>query len=369
MAFQLPPWMSGNGTPYSNADTLMGVGLGLLGGKNAQEQVAGAAINFSNDRQMGKMVNKTVAFLEKSYPDLAEAVKAGNLSAGDAWKMAYSQKLEAEKPKNDFMAVGGSLYNKGTGEWITPPAGPEGAPEFGLQPVWGEVGGKPALGQISKDGTFKQLDLPEGFQLSTGTGTVDLGTQIGTVDKRTGQVISTTPKDIAGAEREKGVGKAQGEAVVGLPAAIQGADYGIKLIDEMIAHPGRETATGASSTWDPRNYAPGTDATDFQVRARQVEGRAFLEAFDALKGGGAITEIEGQKATQAAARLDRAQSDEEYLTALKELRTLLEVGKQRALQRAGGGAPVAPAAPAPAQAAAPANPGGTTGGGLKWRVK
>jgi len=128
MAFQLPSWMSGNGTPYSNADTLMGVGLGLLGGKNAQEQVAGAAINFSNDRQMGKMVNKTVQFLEKSYPDLADAVKSGSLSAGDAWKMAYQHKLEAEKPKSP-LEINGRLVDPNTfqvlADFSDKPQGPQ----------------------------------------------------------------------------------------------------------------------------------------------------------------------------------------------------------------------------------------------------
>ncbi|MQU85697.1 hypothetical protein [Sinorhizobium meliloti] len=124
----LPSWMSGNGTPYSNADTLTSVGLGLLSGKTAQDQVANAAMNFANERQMGRMVNKTVAFLEKQYPDLAEAVKAGNLSAGDAWKMAYQHKLEAEKPKSP-LEVNGRLIDPSTyqvlADFSDPPKGPQ----------------------------------------------------------------------------------------------------------------------------------------------------------------------------------------------------------------------------------------------------
>lgn len=130
--------------------------------------------------------------------------------------------------------------------------------------------------------------------------------------------------------------------MAGLPAAIQSADYGISLIDAMLTHPGRETATGASSTWDPRNYLPGTDATDFQVRAKQIEGQAFLEAFEGLKGAGQITEVEGAKATQAKARLDRAQSDDEYRAALIELKGILDLGKKRAMQKAGIAVPEEP---------------------------
>ncbi|PDT47333.1 hypothetical protein CO661_14215 [Sinorhizobium fredii] len=341
-----------------NNQALLQTGLGLLGGRTGQEQASMGAQGLAGALQ----ANKTVAFLEKQYPDLAEAVKTGTLSAGDAWKLAYTQKIEAAKPKNNFMAVGKNLYNFETGDWVTPPAGSGDPPEFGLQPVWGQdAQGNPVIGQLSKDGTFRQTQMPEGFQLSTGTGTVDLGTHIGTVDKRTGNVIATTQKDLAGAEREKNLGKTQAEAISNLPAAIQSADYGIKLIDEMIKHPGRGTATGASSTWDPRNYLSGTDATDFQVRARQVEGQAFLEAFESLKGAGQITEVEGAKATQAKARLDRAQSDQEYLAALEELKGILEIGKQRAIQKARGSSNT----PVPAQTGA----GGTTGSGLKWSVE
>ncbi len=136
-------------------------------------------------------------------------------------------------------------------------------------------------------------------------------------------------------------GKAQGEAVAGLPNALQKADQGINVIDQLIAAPGRETMTGTSGMIDPRNYVGGTKAKDARALHDQVAGQAFLEAFESLKGGGQITEVEGNKATQAMARLDRAQTDEEYKKALIELKGILQTGKSRAVKRA---APSAPAA-------------------------
>ena len=142
------------------------------------------------------------------------------------------------------------------------------------------------------------------------------------------------PKDIAGAAAEKERGEAAGRAVAGLPEAVAKADQSITLIDQMIKHPGRETATGVSGALDPRNYLPGTSARDFQVRAKQLTGQAFLAAFESLKGGGHITEIEGQKATEAIARLDRSQSDDEFMQSLKDLRLVLQQGKARAVIKA-----------------------------------
>lgn len=103
----------------------------------------------------------------------------------------------------------------------------------------------------------------------------------------------------------------------------------IAVIDKALAHPGRETATGLSGKVYPQNYIPGTDATDFQVLLDQIGGSAFLQGFQNLKGGGAITEIEGKKAEQAIARLNRAQSDEEFERSLRDLRDVMAAGQAR----------------------------------------
>jgi hypothetical protein len=113
----------------------------------------------------------------------------------------------------------------------------------------------------------------------------------------------------------------------------------IAVIDKALMHPGRQTATGLSGSIDPRNYVPGTDATDFRAVLDQIGGSAFLQAFESLKGGGAITEVEGKKATDAIARLNRAQSDAEFETSLNDLRKVMVDGYER-LGR--GKAPSAP---------------------------
>jgi hypothetical protein len=92
------------------------------------------------------------------------------------------------------------------------------------------------------------------------------------------------------------------------------------VLDKALNHPGLDTATGLSGTIDPRNYIPGTDAKDFNVVMDQIKGKAFLQAFQTLKGGGQITEVEGKKATDAIARLNTAQSTPEFKKALMELR-------------------------------------------------
>ena len=95
-------FFAGNDTPYNNSSSLLGVGLGLLSGKTAQDQVGQAASNFYNERQMGKTYNKTLQFLQQNNPDLAQAVESGAMGPADAYKLYYAQKLEAQKPVRNF---------------------------------------------------------------------------------------------------------------------------------------------------------------------------------------------------------------------------------------------------------------------------
>ncbi|CAL8974416.1 hypothetical protein RHODGE_RHODGE_03326 [Rhodoplanes serenus] len=232
-----------------------------------------------------------------------------------------------------------------------------GAGEYGLQPVWGrDEQGNPVMMQPGKSGEAIRTKLPDGVTLSGKEPIrMDAGTHFVLMDPLTRQVIGQVPKNIEGKEAAEERGKALGQAQVALPGTIAKAEQTTGLIDAMINHPGRTTATGASRWADPRNYIPGTSAKDFAARADQLQGRTFLEAFESLKGGGAITEIEGKKAEAAIARLDRSQSDGEYLAALHELRGIVAAGMERARARAGGPAAASPATPAaPGRAAPPA---------------
>lgn len=110
----------------------------------------------------------------------------------------------------------------------------------------------------------------------------------------------------------------------------------LSVIDMLDKHPGRETATGASGVIDPRNYIPGTDAKDFSVALDQLKGKTFLQAFESLKGGGQITEVEGKKATEAIGRLNTAQSDKAFQQALIDLRSVVEGSMKRASGQTGG---------------------------------
>jgi hypothetical protein len=218
-----------------------------------------------------------------------------------------------------------------------------GAGEYGLQGIWG-VGedGKPAVMQLGKSGEAIRTKLPEGFQPNKEAQKLDLGTHWGILDPTTRQMVTTIPKDIAGEAKAKKVGEAQGEATVNLPKVEGMATEAIKTIDQIRKHPGKEWGIGVTGIVPP---PPGTDVRGFVRLVDQARGQTFLQAFESLKGGGAITETEGTKAEQAIARLDRAQSKEDFDKALSDLEEVIQVGLAKARQKTGASAPAAPAAP------------------------
>lgn len=165
-------------------------------------------------------------------------------------------------------------------------------------------------------------------------------------------------------QRQMAAARAEGEALAKdqvkakqvLPGVILRGEESIRLIDELIGkapvkdkngkiiqegtapHPGFETAVGA--TWMPgMRFVPGSAAADFARRDEQLKGASFLEAFEILKGGGAITNIEGEKGTAAINRMSLAQSEREYIAAAREVQDILKLGMERARKRANVTAP------------------------------
>jgi hypothetical protein len=125
------------------------------------------------------------------------------------------------------------------------------------------------------------------------------------------------------------------EAQRNLPKTIQAAEISLDTINKLRNHPGLSIITGMSGVVDPRNYLRGTDAQGAQALADQIKGQTFLQAYQTLRGGGQITEVEGQKATDAMGRLNRAQSESDYRAALDDLAQVIQSGLERARAQAG----------------------------------
>lgn len=207
--------------------------------------------------------------------------------------------------------------------------------EYSLTPQYGtDKDGNTVLVQTGKSGEAIQTKLPDGVKISSGVDKVDLGTQWGIIDKRTGSLVGTQPKDIAGKEAAEAKGKAQGEAQAKLPAALIDAEETTKKIDQLLENKGLDSIVGSLDQYRPA-WTLGKEGTDALARLEQLQGGAFLQAFNTLKGGGAITEVEGQKAERAIARMQRYQSEADFRQALMDFRDAVTVGLRKLRASAG----------------------------------
>lgn len=220
--------------------------------------------------------------------------------------------------------------------------------EYSLNPTYAvdTKTGKTVAYQLGKDGKPVKVELPEGTEIAAGTEKIDAGTHFNIYDKKSGQIIGTMPKNVAGKEAEEKVGQARGTAQAALAnGADIDAEQTKKKIDELLSNKGFDSIFGSLDQYRPA-WTMDAAGKDARTRLDQLKGTAFLSAYSMLKGGGAITDIEGQKAGAAMARLDRSLSEDEARQALNDFKEAVDVGLMK-LRRAANGGEVPKAAAKP----------------------
>jgi hypothetical protein len=154
---------------------------------------------------------------------------------------------------------------------------------------------------------------------------------------------------------QKEKNKLQVEAQAALPTALNTVESGINAIKGMIGdttvndqgnlvygkvkpHKGFNDAVGfpsLASGFGATAYIKGSDWKNFERRFAEIEGKSFLAAIESLRGTGAISEVEGAKATTAINRMSLQQSPAEFVQAANELRDVMTKGYAAAQQKAG----------------------------------
>lgn len=251
-----------------------------------------------------------------------------------------------------------------------------------------------SAGGISGGPTFRQATPDEAAQFGATAGQIDTATgRFYPIQPPTGFVVETAPDGTTRIVQGPGAGAAAGgrtrdyeyttnaqgqpvaRPIAGTPAAAEvQAERGrleaaigvgenmLQTIESVVGRPagGGQTGLPPAEALEgilgiiEGQLPPRTQAqADLLARVEQISGRAFLEAFETLKGGGQITEIEGQRATQAIARLQRTQSPEAFQEALFEFADIV----RRGIERSRNELRILPEVAPPPQGA-PAAPGG-----------
>jgi hypothetical protein len=153
------------------------------------------------------------------------------------------------------------------------------------------------------------------------------------------------------AQQELQVGqiKDQQKAAEALPQVMQQGKTLIGAIDQMIGvkdakgnviipeHKGLKDVVGTMIPFEYKLGQGGTPGADFKSYYDQVKGGAFLEAVQLMKGSGALSEIEGTKATAALTAASTAQSPDAFRREMAKFRDAIQTGMNNAATKAGKG--------------------------------
>ena len=298
----------------------------LRGGKDIRQGGVQRAASMSK--------NKTVDMLRKQgRDDLANAVMNNTIGAKEAFSVLQSEKaadtaFQRQKDLASYRA--GLTSQKATGRTVSAEQ---------LRKLFPGTKIADGLYNLKPDGTASKVG-GGGVTINTGDSSLYGKAPEGSVWAKdaSGQHImeETSPGSgkfrpsilpLEGSNAETRAAKLS-ETKRKDTALADGAFDTISLIDDISKDPNLGSVTGMIQGRIPALTQGGTDLV---TKIDQLKGKAFLRAFETLKGGGQITEREGLAATRAIARLERAQSEPAYKESLAALRSVVERVRRRAM--------------------------------------
>lgn len=319
------------------------IGQGLLGGTNAYQQNLLQQQEAALRKQQMDMQNNLFAYKQKeqdreqSQYDLTEKAiaeaSAQNPELAPLFRLDPKAAIKARYPQANsvdpyFTPIatesGIGSYNNRTGKF---------------EPL--NINGSPIVKSTDSPlvrGAVKGAEAKATADYKPNTdieGKVYTDTQVSDMARNSGGVKVPTKAE---QEASKIIAESTAKSQLDLPKTIAQAEDTIRLVDDLVNSRGFESAVGLSSKLDPRNYIPGTEAKDFNIRLDQLKGQQFLQAYETLKGGGVITEVEGKKATDAISRMNTSATEPEFKKAAKEFQDVVRNGLNRAKLKAGGSA-------------------------------
>lgn len=335
----------------NNSDLLLALGAGFAGAGSLGEGMSRA---FSNARGAG-VSNQTVSALMKfGLPkDVAVAAATNKTLLATLLPTVLGTKDKTEIIKEyEFAKQGG--FKGSFMDYIA--AKRAGAGEYGLQPIYGtDKDGNPVIMQLGKSGEAIQSKLPGGVMVQKEPIKVETPTATVLIDPVTKQQISVIQKDLKGAAIQKEEGEAQGKAAVGLQGARDRADVSLQAINKLANDPDLKRIVGWNSMLPT---LPASKAAALEAQYNFVKSRQFLDAYDSLRGAGAITEQEGQAAAKAWGNLATNVDEKTFKENLGVLVDILKRGLANAEAKAAGkfAAPAGGAGAAPETARKRYNP-------------
>lgn len=293
------------------------------------------------------LISQVPSVREIAKYDLQEANKIEKYDAGDKWITMKGGKIVAVVPKN--ASPDAVLREQGANRRHITPSGDTVLREDGSNQRHVTPSGDTIL---REKGAWGRHVAPSG------------SARLSASVAMRGQDMSNDPTLQGQISSARAFGKETAEAEASIlqtgPAALDRANRTLMLIDTAIGDLGKKSTPGSQPraphpgfggvvgwTWKPgMRFVEGSPEAGFAALLEQIQGGAFLDAYETLRGTGQVTQIEGEKATTAITRARKAQSEREFVQALREFETAIRpaIGRvqtrlQSAQQRQSGAAP------------------------------
>ncbi len=291
--------------------------MGVMG----LEGPAQAALDARNERQGDERAralqeqqrNQTIEWLvNNGREDLAGAVQSGGLPISEAMSIAMTPAATSssfEGLRQQALAGGLVEGTRAYQEYILNGGGdPENVRGLQIQAeLAGLVPGTPEF---------------ENFILTRGSGDQAYAARSGklTADTELGADAA------AAGEFGRAYADAIANAKLALPRAIASASLIDGQISALLADPNLDRMLGPVAGRLPNTSA---EAISVQARIDQISGQAFLQAREVLKGSGTLTDYESNRAEAAYARMNQAQSPEDFRAALIEFNDMVQRGMEK----------------------------------------
>lgn len=170
-----------------------------------------------------------------------------------------------------------------------------------------------------------------------GVGSINVNDPTAEINEVVSAVDATNRDANAAGEKVIATGIAEDatQALIDLDNTLDSAEVMSALFSRIRNHRGREAVLDSPlGTLNPMLRIPNTAELDFNAILSELQGDVFMTAYQGLKGGGQITEIEGQKAEQAIQNMTLNQSKPQFMESLAILENIVMRATERAKNKA-----------------------------------
>ena len=141
--------------------------------------------------------------------------------------------------------------------------------------------------------------------------------------------VAQQVREATALKRANIIGEKSATAEAGLPKAEMAAKTALTQLDSLMKQPGFEAAVGLPNPFRGGfgfGTVPGSSARDFTNALSKVKAGAFLQAIEAMRGTGAISEAEGKAATAALNNMSTSTSENEFKRNAQEYASIITNG-------------------------------------------